>query len=80
MDLKKLAREDQGSYTDRPEEPAAHTGPAHSALAGFAVEGCCIVYHSKIGHLFFYKQKVLNNVLVNSQCIFAHQLQVVDRL
>jgi hypothetical protein len=32
MDLKKLAREDQESYTDRAGEPAAHTGPAHSAF------------------------------------------------
>jgi hypothetical protein len=32
MDLKKLAREDQESYADKAGEPAAHTGPAHSAL------------------------------------------------
>ena len=32
IDLKKLAREDQESYTDKEGEPAAHTGPAHSAL------------------------------------------------
>jgi len=58
----------------------ADNGPAHTALAVWVPEECCVVWQSKIGHLLFYKQKVLNNVLVNSQGIFTHQLRIVDRL